>query len=644
MIRIATMPGFPVFAAMIAMLMAAGNAGAAAQKAPTPPAAARAALDNAPAAQADAARALAQLFFNNTRAEQALDPLGALERGDRIDPALFRLMFKTELIQRRRAVNAAALQRLSAIDRAGLGTHERVSYDVFRADKLSEAAALSPEIAALETAMPFNHFGGFHAEFPGQVAADSALPLENKADFEARLALDRALPEVFADAIARFREGMAMGATEPRLTVRNMIAQIDAVLAQPIDQSPFVSPVAVLPRSIGRAERARLAREFRAAARSQVYPAYRTLRRFLADEYLPAARETVGLAELPGGARLYRALIARHTTLDLDPAAVHQLGLTEVARIQRGMEAVKRELGFAGPLRAFFDFIRTDPRWHPSSTAQLERDYRGVSRLVSALVPRYFLKVPRTPLRIVPYASYRARFDAGGSYSQGTADGSQPGIFFFNTYDFKSRFLSGVTTLYLHEGVPGHHFQISLAQENQALPDFQRFGGNTAYVEGWALYAETLGYEMGLYRDPMQHWGTLDDEMLRAMRLVVDTGIHAQRWSRERAIDYMLGNSGMGRSDATAEVERYIANPAQALAYKIGALTIQRLRAGAEAQLGNRFDLRQFHEAVLGDGALPLPVLEAKVGRWLEDQAPDQAMGQAGASASAISARELATP
>ena len=631
MIRIARAGGLVVAAA----LMAAGGASAASQKAPT-----RAALDIAAAPQADAARALALLFFDDTRAEQALDPVGALERGDRIDPAQFRMMFKNELTQRRRAANAASMQRLGAIDRAALNAHERISYDVFRADKLSEAASLSPQIAELESAMPFNHFGGFHAEFPGQVAADSAMPLENLADFEARLALDRALPDVFADAIARFREGMAMGITEPRLTVRNMIAQIDAVLAQPIGRSPFVSPVARLPRRFGRATRARLALQFRAAAQTQVYPAYRALRRFLADEYLPAARETVGLADLPGGPQLYRALIARHTTLDLEPTAVHQLGLTEVARIQRDMEAVKRELGFAGPLPAFFDFVRADPRWHPSSTAQLERDFRGVSTLVAALVPRYFLKMPRTPLRIVPYASYRARFDAGGSYNPGTADGSQPGMFFFNTYDFKSRFLSGVTTLYLHEGVPGHHFQISLAQENEGLPDFQRFGGNTAFVEGWALYAETLGYEMGLYCDPMQNWGTLDDEMLRAMRLVVDTGIHAQGWSRDRAIAYMLGNSGMGRSDATAEVERYIANPGQALAYKIGALTIQRLRAKAEAQLGSRFDLRQFHDAVLGDGALPLPVLEAKIDRWLEATAPDQAE----ASASAISARELATP
>lgn len=321
---------------------------------------------------------------------------------------------------------------------------------------------------------------------------------------------------------------------------------------------------------------------------------------------------------MPGGERLYRLLIRYHTTLDLDPAAVHALGVSEVARIKAEMERVKQDLGFTGALPLFFDHIRTDPRFHPRNEAELAAGFRAVGRKVDALAPRLFLHVPRTPLQIEPFpAIYRARFEAGGSYAQGSADGRQPGVFFFNSYDIRSRFLSGVATLYLHEGSPGHHFQISLAQENETLPDFQRFGGNTAYTEGWALYAETLGYEMGFYADPMQHWGTLDDEMLRAMRLVVDTGIHAKGWSRDQAVAYMLANSGMGRSDAEAEVDRYIANPGQALAYKIGALTIQRLRREAETQLGARFDIRQFHNQVLGSGALPMPVLESKVRDWI---------------------------
>ncbi len=350
----------------------------------------------------------------------------------------------------------------------------------------------------------------------------------------------------------------------------------------------------------------------------EALPAYRSFRAFLSGEYLPAAREAAGISAMKGGATVYRQLIEEHTTLPLGAEAVHRLGLSEVARIQREMDGVRRELGYPqGSLRDFFDTMRSDPRFHPTRAEELEQGFEATGRAVDAQVPRFFSTVPRTKLLIEPYPAYREKYEAGGSYNQGSPDASRPGIFYYNTYDLPSRFLTGIVTLYLHEGAPGHHFQISLAQENTALPDFQRFGGNNAYVEGWALYAETLGYEMGFYKDPMAHWGTLDDEMLRAMRLVVDTGIHAKGWSREQAIDYMLANPGMGRSDAKAEVERYVAWPGQALGYKLGTLTIQRLRRKAEAALGPKFDVRAFHEQVLGSGALPLPVLEAKIDRWI---------------------------
>ena len=397
---------------------------------------------------------------------------------------------------------------------------------------------------------------------------------------------------VLDNAIARFREGMGSGVVESKLTVRNMIAQIDALLAQPVEQSPFYSPVQKLPSSISPAEQLRLRRAYAEAIRGKIYPAYGRLRTFLQSEYLPAARDQVGLSAMKGGPLLYRMLIEQQTTLRLDPDQVHRLGLAEVARIQREMDGVKRQLGYTGSLRQFFDRLRTDPRFHPKSREELAEGFAGVGRAVDAQIPRFFSRVPKAKLTIMAYPAFREKYEAGGSYNQGSPDGSRPGTFFFNAYDLPSRFLSGITTLYMHEGVPGHHYQISLAQEDPRLPSFQRFGGNSAYVEGWALYAETLGYEMGFYRDPRQHWGTLDDEMLRAMRLVVDTGIHAKGWSREQAIGYMLTNSGMGRTDATAEVERYIANPAQALAYKIGGMTIQRLRRKAETALGAKFDIR----------------------------------------------------
>ena len=592
---------------------------------------------DAPGSARDAAARLDRLFAEDGRAQQALDPLGAMMRGDPVPRALAAMVFTPDLAARQRAVTTHALTELAGIDRDRLDPPHRLSYDVFDQQARARLALLSPAVQTLTGVQPFNHVGGFPVEFPAMAASDAGGSLRTPGDIEARLELERALPMMFDNAITRFREGMASGAVEPRLTVADMISQIDAILARPPATSLFMRPVQHLPHGTSSATRRRLTRAFLAVTTGSIYPAYRRLRTFLAQTYLPAARDSVGLSAIPGGAGLYRLLIREETTLDLDPDAVHRIGLDEVARIHGEMAAVERELGYSLPLTDFFEVIRTDPRFHPRSPEELGDGFRAVGARVARLAPRYFLHLPHTPLLIEPVPDYRARFEAGGSYSEGMPDGSRPGVFFYNTYDWKNRFITGIATLYLHEGAPGHHFQISLAQENADLPDFQRFGGNAAFVEGWALYAETLGYDMGLYADPMQHWGTLDDEMLRAMRLVVDTGLHAQGWTRDQAIAYMLNNSGIGRTDAAAEVDRYIANPGQALAYKIGAMTIQRLRDEARAALGARFDLREFHDQVLNSGALPLGVLETKIRAWIAARQPSP-------SASAISARVLAKP
>jgi len=560
------------------------------------------------------------LFADDARREDSLDPLGRLSRGEKVDPAALSLVFTDALSRRRLASVSRSLADLARVRRDKLSPERQISYDTFLYQKREELGWLQPDMRALADVQPLNHFDGLHSQFPSLLARGGPLPYDTEADYRTALALQGAIGQVFDQAILRLREGMASGVVEPRLTVRNMVGQIDALLAQPQDQSPFWSPVRTFPDTMPEATRAQLRADYSVMLARSVLPAYRRLRTFLATQYLPAARDSIGLAQMRGGTLLYRRLIRENTTLPLDPAEVHKLGLAEVARIQGEMEGVKRELGSEVPLRTFFDTLRTDPRFHPSNPEQLAARFRDVAAKVDALVPDYFSRRPKARLLIEPYPAYRGRYEAGGSYNQGSPDGRQAGVFFYNTFDIKSRFLTGVTTLYLHEGIPGHHYQISLAQEDTSLPDFQRFGGNTAYVEGWALYAETLGYPMGLYRDPLQHWGTLDDEMLRAMRLVVDTGIHTMGWSREQAIAYMLDNSGMGRTDAAAEVERYVAIPGQALAYKIGGLTLQRLRAKAQQQLGARFDLKAFHEQVLGSGALPLPVLEAKIDRWIAAQ------------------------
>ena len=560
---------------------------------------------------------LMQLFRSVAKAEDAIDPLGLIYRGGTPSVAAFRQLYTDAQQRATRSLVAQALAGLKRIDRRKLSPERQISYDVFLGDKREDAAWLRPEVLALTTVRPFNHFGGMHIEFPSLVAKEGALPYTTEDEYVRNLALIAAFPQVLDNAVARFRQGLDTGVVEAKLTVTNMIGQIDALLAQPLALSPFTSAVRDFPAGVPAAKRSALIAQFTAVTADQVYPAYRRLRNFLATDYLPAARAAVGISAMKGGAGLYRLQIAQHTTLRLEPKAVHQLGLSEVARIQRDMVAVARALDFPGELRGFFDYIRTAPRFHPRSREELAAGFAKIAREVEAQVPKFFNRVPRSKLVIQPYPAYREKYEAGGSYNQGSPDGSRPGVFFYNTYDLPSRFLSGITTLFLHEGAPGHHFQISLAQEDTSLPDFQRFGGNNAYVEGWALYSETLGYDMGFYKDPMQHWGTLDDEMLRAMRLVVDTGLHSKGWSREAAIEYMLANSGMGRSDATAEVERYIAWPGQALGYKIGALTIQRLKRKAQNKLGSKFDVRGFHDQVLGSGALPLSILEAKLDRWI---------------------------
>ncbi len=563
---------------------------------------------------------LMALFRAAARRTDALDPLEVLYRDRKPDTSAFAGLFTPAQARAKRAVADQALADLATIDRTQLSPERQLSYDAFRLDQQIELDGFAPDFALLRSAIPITHFGGLQAEFPGLIASSGPLPYRSEADYRRNLALLRAWPAVVDMIIARFREGAASGMTEHAAPVRNMIVQIDAILADEGESSPFLSSLAAFPTGLDQLQRASLRRDYAAATQREVYPAYRKLRAFLAQDYLHQARTRPGIESLPGGAAYYRHLIERRTTLKLNPDEVHGLGLSEVARIQRAMAGVARRLGHKGSLRAFFEQLRTDPKFHPRTGDELRSGFQAVARKVDRQLPRLFLRSPRTRLTIAPYPAYLEKFEAGGSYEEGSADQDRPGIFYFNTFDLPSRYLTGVTTLYLHEGVPGHHFQISLAQENRSLPEFQRNGGNSAFVEGWALYAETLGFEMGLYADPLQHWGTLDDEMLRAMRLVVDTGLHAKGWSRDQAIAYMLTNSGMGRSDAEAEIDRYIAHPAQALSYKLGALTIQRLRVKAERALGQRFDLRQFHDQVLGSGALPLPVLETKIERWITTQ------------------------
>jgi uncharacterized protein (DUF885 family) len=570
-----------------------------------------------PVPQASPHDRLFKLFKDSDEASLKRNPIQALFRGDLRYADRLGDLFSDAHFQGEKAAAEHDLAALHAISRDQLSAKDQLAYDVFEYQTKDTLRGLQPDLLQLNEALPMNHFFGIHTLYPTLASGQGGAPYNTLADYENSLKRNPDFAANIDEAITQWRKGEVEGVVDTKLTVRNMIEQLDNQLKLKPEESPYWGPIKNFPAAIGPGNRTRLTNEYRDSIANVIYPALTRLHDFLQNDYLAHAREGAGEMYMKGGDALYRYQVQSTTTLPLTPEEIHQLGLNEVARITAEFEKVRQEVAFQGDLHAFFDYMRTSPKFQPKSREQLNKDYYRLYKAVQAKVPQYFSTVPQTPLVIRPYPAYREKFEAGGSYDSGTPDGSRPGTFYFNAYDLPSRSTWEETTLFLHEGEPGHHFQISLAQEDVSLPNFMRFGGNTAYVEGWALYSETLGYDMGFYKDPYQRFGTLNDEMLRAMRLVVDTGIHSKGWTREKAIDYMLSHSGMSKTDATAEVERYIAIPSQAVAYKIGALTIQRLRKKAQDELGPKFDIRDFHAQVLNSGALPLSILEQKIDRWI---------------------------
>jgi len=607
------MKGTEIARALLGAMLLAGSAIA--------PAAAPAAP--APVAAPDPnVAALRRLFHDSDEANLVLNPLNALFRGDLRFANRFGDYFSDDYYARSAALARSDLAALARIDRSTLPPEDQISYDVFRWQRQTDLAGYDPAILEVTRVRPLDHFNGLQAIVPDLFSAQGVAPFRTVKDYDDNLARLDGFAANLAMAQKRMEEGMAKGIVQPRIVSERVLGQLDRFIAAGVDGSTLTQAVHNFPEGVPAADRTRLTAAYRAKMEKVVLPAYVRLRDFVRDRYLPASRpdEHPGLATMPGGPALYRYLVGVQTTTATPPEEIHKVGLSEVARITAEMEAVKREVGFQGDLRAFFEYLRTDPRFKVKSKAELTAGYQAIARRVDQAVGRLFTVVPKSPLEVRPVPDYLEKDQAGGYYYPGTPDGSRPGVFYYNGYDLPSRTTPGMETLYLHEGIPGHHFQISLAQENDRLPAFQRFGGNTAFVEGWALYAESLGRELGMLTDPYQYFGRLDDEMLRAMRLVVDTGIHFKGWSRAQAIRYMLDNSSMGETDATNEVDRYIAMPAQALAYKTGELRIRAARTRAEKALGKRFDVRAFHAEVLGSGALPLDVLDAKIDRWIAGQ------------------------
>ncbi|HEX5755806.1 MAG TPA: DUF885 family protein [Arenimonas sp.] len=505
------------------------------------------------------------------------------------------------------------LAKIEAISPEGLDGQARLSYDIFlREQKLGLEGERFPDWQ-----QPLNQFYNIAGMVAQLGSGSSAQPFKTVKDYDNWLARAARIPTIYATMQANMREGMKSGVVQPKVLMQKVIPQLDALINDKPEETLFWQPIANLPAEFSEADKTRLTEAYRSMIAGQMMPAYRELRRFVADEYLPACRDTVSLSALPDGQAWYAFRAKNSTTTDLSPAEIHDIGLKEVARIHGEMDKVMAQVGFKGSRQEFFKFVTTDEQFQFESEEALLKHYRGLEAKINEKVDTLFSLKPKAAFEIRPVEPFRAKSAAGGSYMSPSEDGSRPGIFYVNTYDLPSRKVWDAEALFLHEAIPGHHFQLALQQELGELPKFRRFGGETAFAEGWGLYAESLGKDLGVYTDPYQYFGRLQAELWRAIRLVVDTGLHSKNWSREQVIDYMKANSATTDTEAVSETERYIAIAGQALAYKIGELKIQQLRKHAQDELGSKFDVREFHAEVLRDGSVPLEVLEAKIERWI---------------------------
>jgi uncharacterized protein (DUF885 family) len=510
------------------------------------------------------------------------------------------------------AASRTWLARFEALDPAGLGEQEALS----RTLVIRELRERLEDARFEQWKMPVNQLFGIHliaAQIP------SLLPFRTAQDFDDYATRLRNLPRQLDDTVATMRLGVAAGLVPPRFLLEKVAAQAEQVGAGKPEDTPFARPLASLPAELPAAEKERIRAAFLSAIRDGVLPAYARFARFVREEYAPRGRTEPGIWSLPDGDARYAALVRRSTTTSLTPEAIHRIGLSEVARIEKELLAVAAGLGYRD-LHSFGAALEANASLHPRSREQILETYRGYIESMEKELPRLFGRLPRAGFEVVPVESYREKSAAAAQYFPPAADGSRPGRIQVNTGDFEKRKTISFESTAYHEGVPGHHLQIAIAQELPGLPPIRRLGlFYSAFAEGWALYSERLGEEVGKYQDPYSRYGHLEDEMLRAIRLVVDTGIHAKHWSREQAVRYFREHSNQDEVDIQIETDRYIAWPGQALAYKVGELEILELRERARKALGNRFDIRRFHDAVLGAGALPLDVLAARIDRWIAE-------------------------
>jgi len=505
------------------------------------------------------------------------------------------------------------LAALSNIDRDALSATEQVNYDLlYDIQKRSiEGHKFSGEF------MPLNQMSGVQQNIARMMAIMQPKSAEDYSNMIARL---ETVPEVVEQTIAWMRKGMEAGVTPPAITLRDVPQQIRNQLVDEADKSPMLVAFQKFPASVDTLQQDALKKQANAAFSEKIAPAFEKLLAFVENEYLPAARKTIAMRDLPNGEAWYAYNVKQRTTTDLTPEQIHEIGLSEVKRIRSEMEGIIESTGFEGSFEDFLGFLRTDSQFYHETKEGLLREYRDIAKRADPELMKLFGKLPRTPYGVIPVPSYAEKSQTTAYYQGGSVKAGRPGNFFANTYALDTRPRWEMEALTLHEAVPGHHLQLALQDELEDVPWFRRAGGYTAFIEGWGLYSESLGVEMGFYQDPYSKFGQLTYEMWRAIRLVVDTGMHHLGWSRQQAIDYFMANAGKQEHDVIVEVDRYIVWPGQALAYKIGELKIKELRAWASDELGEDFDIRGFHDEVLGKGALPLSVLEANIKAWVKGQ------------------------
>ena len=542
-----------------------------------------------------------------------LSPLSATFNGDNRYNDLLNIDFTDS----HRALVKSILEKyqksIQEIDRESLTTNDQLTYDLIERDvKLGLEGLSFPE-----NLIPLNQFYGFHLTF-AQLGSGSVIqPFATVKDYDnwsKRMLKGAAYLD---SSIVYFRKGMAAGHVLPKALIVKIIPQLDAFNVKDIKESTFYGPIKNLPKSFSEADKKRITELYTNNIQQIILPAYSRLATFMKEEYLPTGRLSSGISDIPNGKAYYQYLIRTMTTTDKSADEIYQTGLSEVKRIKTEMEKTKDAVGFKGELKAFFEHMRTDPKFTPfKEPAEVLAAFETIHKKMEPALKTMFGRVPKSPFEIRQTEAFRAA-SASAEYFAGSEDGKRPGIFYVPITNAKTfNLTSGMESLFLHEAIPGHHYQISLQQENGDLPKFRRFGGNSAYAEGWALYTESLGKELGLYTDPYQYMGALGDEMHRAIRLVVDAGMHSKNMTREEAIKFMMDNEPLNEEGTTPEIERYMAIPAQALSYKIGALKIKEIRERLTKQLGAKFKLSDFHDELLKDGNMPLEVLEKKMDQW----------------------------